>query len=318
MMLGAVGEYHRRVTADRAHEAKQRAVERGVPPFPNVPPGYRRGEGGTLEPDPRTAAAVAEAFRLRADGATVMAVREHLRARGVERSFHGVQSLLGSRIVLGELHFGAKVNESAHPAIVDAATWQRVQKIALPRGRRPVSDRLLARLGILRCGTCGARMVVGTTRQNGKPYSFYRCPPNADCQRRVTISAEVAESTVARAVHDLLADVSESASVEAGADEAECQLQARQAELDAAIRTLAPVADEKSARERLSQLRQARDEAAARLADLVGAAGPAVTVSAGDWNTLTLAERRALIRATIAEATVAPGRGTDRIAVKPV
>ena len=317
-MLGAVSEYHRRVTAERTDEAKRRAVERGVPPFPNVPPGYRRGEGGRLEPDPETSATVAEAFQLRADGATVRAVREHLRARGVERSFHGVQSLLGSRIVLGELHFGEKVNESAHPAIVDPAIWQRVQKIALPRGRRPVSERLLARLGILRCGTCGARMVVGTTHQQGKPYSFYRCPPNGDCQRRVTISADVAESTVAEAVQGLLRGVSESASIAAGVDDAERYLQARQDELDSAIRTLAAVADEAAAKDRLGELRQARDEAQERLADLVEAAGPAVTVSAAAWNTLTLAERRALIRATIAEATVAPGRATDRITVKPL
>ena len=46
---------------------------------------------------------------------------------------------------------------------------------------------------------------------------------------------------------------------------------------------------------------------------------PAVTVTAGDWPRLTVDERRALIRATIAEAVVAPGgRGADRITVKPL
>ena len=47
--------------------------------------------------------------------------------------------------------------------IVDPSTWRRVQRI-VPRGRRPKSDRLLARLGVLRCATCGGRMVIGTTR----------------------------------------------------------------------------------------------------------------------------------------------------------
>jgi site-specific DNA recombinase len=316
-MLGLVAEYHRRATAERTDEAKRRAVERGVPPFPNVPPGYRRGEGGRLELDPDTAPAVAEAFQLRAEGATVMAVREHLRAHGIERSFHGVQALLGSRVVLGELHFGEKVNERAHAAIVDPEMWQAVQRIRLPRGRRRKSDRLLARLGVLRCGTCGARMVVGTTRQGGKPYTFYRCNPTSDCPRRVTISATAAEAAVVEAVQSLLADVEGRASIEGGVQEAERELEARQDGLDRAIGAFSVVADEPSAQERLAELREARDAARDRLADLVAATVPAVVVTAGDWDELTLDERRALIRATIAEVVVAPGRGPDRITIKP-
>lgn len=34
-----------------------------------------------------------------------------------------------------------------------------------------------------------------------------------------------------------------------------------------------------------------------------------------DWERLTLAERRALIRATIERVTVAPGRGAERITI---
>ena len=316
-MLGAVAEYHRRATAERTEDAKRRAVERGVPPFPNVPPGYRKREDGRLEPDPDTATIVREAFDLRARGATIMNVRAFLREHGIARSFHGVGSLLESRIVLGELRFGSYVNEAAHSPIVPTATFERVQRMRLPRGRRPVSDRLLARLGVLRCGTCGARMVVGTTKQSGKLYPFYRCPPVSDCPQRVTISAEVAEAAVTEAVQALLADVEGRASVEDGSEAAAAELDVRQAELDAAIRAFSVVADEPSAAERLAELRRARDEARERLADLVAATVPAVTVTAGDWPSLTIDERRALVRATIAEAVVAPGRGHDRITVKP-
>src|SRR5437763_224266 len=83
-------------------------------------------------PAPKTAPLVAQAFRLRATGATVMEVRDFLREHGVERSFHGVQSLLGSRVVLGELRFGDLVNRQAHDAIVDEVTWQKVQRMRLP------------------------------------------------------------------------------------------------------------------------------------------------------------------------------------------
>jgi hypothetical protein len=71
-----------------------------------------------------------------------MEVREHLRQHGVERSFHGTQALLRSRIPLGEIRFGAIVNEHAHEAIVDADTWRRVQRQIVSRGRRPKSERL--------------------------------------------------------------------------------------------------------------------------------------------------------------------------------
>ena len=43
-MLGAVSEYQRRTTAERTHEAQQRAINRGVAPWPNIPPGYVRND----------------------------------------------------------------------------------------------------------------------------------------------------------------------------------------------------------------------------------------------------------------------------------
>jgi site-specific DNA recombinase len=316
-MLGLVAEYHRRSTSERTADAKRRAVARGVPPFPNVPPGYRRREDGSLEPHPKHARAVADAFRLRAGGATVMKVREHLRRHGIERSFHGTTSLLASRIVLGELHFGDLVNAESHPAIVDARTWQAVQRMRSPRGRRPKSDRLLARIGVLRCGTCGARMVIGTTKQGSKLHTFYRCPPNADCPRRVTISAEVAERTIVEAVKELLEGMRGTASMNDGIADAERRIDACEQELDAAVRAFSGLDDVDAARERLAELKEARDYASDRLAELQAAAVPAVSVSVGGWDDLTLDERRALIHAVIERADVAPGRGSDRISVEP-
>ena len=67
-MLGALAEYQRRTTSERTAEAHRRAVERGVPPLANVPPGYRRGPDGRLVVEPREAPIVAEAFRMRASG----------------------------------------------------------------------------------------------------------------------------------------------------------------------------------------------------------------------------------------------------------
>ena len=313
-MLGMVSEYHRRVTGERTAEAKRRAVARGVAPFPNLPPGYRRGPGGSIEKHPKDARTVAAAFRQRARGATVMEVREYLRERGIDRSFHGVQALLGSRVVLGELRFGETVNVNSHPAIVDPGVWQAVQTMRSPRGRRAKSERLLARLGVLRCGTCGARMVVGTANHNG--YHLYRCPPVGDCTQRVTVSAELAESVVLDAVRGELENVHGRASIDDDISDAERQLEQCERELDAAVRAFTGLEDVDSARERLLDLRQQRDRARERLDELHAATAPARTVSVGDWDILSVNGRRDLIRAVVEQATVAPGRGRDRITVK--
>jgi site-specific DNA recombinase len=318
-MLGAVSEYHRRVTAERTADAKRRAVERGVPPFPNIPPGLRQRKDGRLEPHPKKARVVADAFELRAGGATVMEVRKFLRRHGIERSFHGVQALLRSRIVLGELRFGEIVNPNAHLAIVDPRVWQRVQRMQVSRGRRAKSERLLARLGILRCGTCGSRMVVGTTDQQGRRHNLYRCPPVGDCPRRVTISANIAEKVVSDAARELLDGIRGTASVADGIADAERALEVCERELDAAVRAFTGLEDVDAARERLLELQERRDQARERLAELRAAAAPAAAISAsGDWDSLTLDERRALIRAVVDRAVVAPGgKGAGRISVQP-
>ncbi|MGE5274916.1 MAG: recombinase zinc beta ribbon domain-containing protein [Verrucomicrobiota bacterium] len=308
----------RAIAAERTRDAKRRAVQRGVPPFPNVPPGYRRTEDGRLEPHPDEAPVVAEAFRLRASGATVMEVREHLRDHGIERSFHGVQTLFGSRVVLGELHFGDNVNLESHPAIVDVATWQRVQRMRSPRGRRPSSERLLARLGVLRCGSCGSRMVVGTTLQGGKRYPFYRCDPLHDCPRRVTISADLAERVVVETVKSQLDRMRGTAGLDDGLAAGERNLDTAERELDAAVRAFTGLEDVDAARERLLELREERDRVRDRLAELQNAAVPAVAISTtGDWDSLTVDEQRALISAVVARADVRPGRGgVDRVTVE--
>jgi site-specific DNA recombinase len=313
-MLGAVSEYQRRTAAERSREAQARAMARGVAPYPNVPPGYQRGEDGVLVRDPVTAPAVAEAFRLRAGGSTVAEVREHLRGHGIERSFHGTQALLSSRVVLGELHFGdLEPNLSAHDAIVDRKLWQAVQRVRTSRGRRPKSDRLLARLGVLRCASCGSRMVVGSA--NHGSYPLYRCPPTGDCENRVTISAERVEGILTDAVRERLAHLEGRASAAAAARAAIAARDQAQAKLDAAIRTLAELTDEPATIETISKLQAARDAAQEKV-DRSGGEGAVVTVTTTkDWTRLSLPERRDLIRATIDRVDVAPGRGADRVAV---
>lgn len=309
-LLGAVNEYQRRSVAERVVGAQKRAVEQGRPPF-SVIPGLRRTDGGVVLDE--NAPAVAEAFRLRAEGATILQVREHLRGHGIERSYTGVKHLLASRLAIGEIVFGNY--RGSCPALIDGDTWRRVQRTKVPRGRKPKSERLLARLGVLRCGNCGSRMAVGMQKQGGREYPFYRCGAvRGECERGVTISAPAVEEIVTEAVKARLADVEGRASAEQGTREAADALARAQAAYDAAIRILDPL--EPAAVERLAELRQARDEAQERM-DRLGGQRAAITVKAAeDWDRLTVDERRALIRATVAQVVVAPGRGPDRVSVE--
>ena len=306
--------FSRRQNAEKARRAVEDTVARGVCPFGDVPPGL------ALDADNRVIhtdklPTILSAFELRGDEATIKDVRGFLKEHGIDRSYHGVQSMLGNRLYLGEIHFGSLVNRKAHKPAIPRDLFNRVQKQKATRGRRAKSDRLLARLGVLRCGTCGARMVVGTQTQNGRSYPFYRCPPVGDCERRVTIGAVIAEDVIVEATKSRAREVKGEASAKGDARaDAEAAEQA-QANLDAAIRAFGGLEDESAAVDRLAELARVRDEAVAK-ANHSNDLTSALTIDVDDWDDLSVGGRRALIRATIEQATVSStGKGAGRITV---
>jgi hypothetical protein len=139
--------------------------------------------------------------------------------------------------------------------------------------------------------------------------------PTSDCPARMAISAEIAERFVTERVREALSDAYGHASAETNIRQAEQALEQAQGALDGALRAFEGF-DEPAARQRLVELREARDTAQARV-DQLGRARPAITLNgAEDWERLTLSERRGLIRATVDRATVGPGRGASRLAVE--
>jgi DNA invertase Pin-like site-specific DNA recombinase len=308
-MLGAVSEYTRRMIAERTADAKRAAVERGEPPFAAVPPGYRLDKKRRIHPS-KDAALVREAFKMRADGVSLRQVHRYLLQHGVKRSFHATQKMLGSRFYLGELRFGKLVNPNSHEAIIDADLWHRVQQTRSTRGRRGKSDRLLARLGVLRCASCGSRMVVS---QYGKGQHVYRCSPTGQCEQRMTISALIAERAVEDALKEHLAGIKGRARGDQGLAAAQNEVERIEKQLDAAVLAFDGLDDVEAVREKLAGLRDKRDRARATLADLQANVVPALTITIEDWDDLTPEEQRALIRATLERVDVSPGRGAERL-----
>ena len=308
--------FSRRQNAEKARRAVEDAVARGVCPFAYVPPGLALDEENRVIHSDELPIALS-AFELRDRAATIKEVRGFLKEQGIDRSYHGVQSMLGNRLYLGEIHFGSLVNRKAHKLAIPRDLFNRVQKKKASRGRRAKSGRLLARLGVLRCGTCGARMVVGTQKQNGRSYPFYRCPPVGDCERRVTIGAEIAENALVQATKRRAREVKGEASVERDARADAEAAERAQADLDAAIRAFAGLDEEPAAIERLADLARTRDETVAK-ASRSRNVRSALTIDVDDWDELSVSARRSLIRTTIDRATVSStGKGAERITVYP-
>ena len=326
-MHGMMAEYMRRQIGEKTQSAKANAIERGVPTFPTIPPGYRRAEDGRLVIEPTEAEHVRRAFEMRADGDSIFDIKAFLNANGIERTYRSTQTLLASRVVLGEIASGKLVNAQAHEPIVERGLWQRVQNTKVSPGKRVPSERLLARLGILRCATCNSAMGVtfGYKQRGGPRYWKYVCGLRTECSAPAVISASMIETVVADAVKRLLADESESASVEHNVADAERILEHAQAMLDAAIVAFTGI-DAATVNARLTELQgdvQAADE---RLRQLRAAVAPALHVNAAaDWDTLSVDGQRALIRAVLERVAVRPGRvsgsaasrGAERITIEP-
>jgi DNA invertase Pin-like site-specific DNA recombinase len=307
-VLGMMSEYYRRSIGERVAGTQAQAVARGVWPS-RVPVGYVRGAGGVLVPG-AAAAVVRDAFALRADGASLREVRAFLREHGIERSYAGVEKLLRSRAYLGEIHFGELVNTEAHEPLIDADTWRQAQRARASRGRRAKSERLLARLGVLRCATCEARMSVGGRAR----YPVYRCN-NPDCPDHPSVMAHIVEGRVVEAVKARFGKATGRASAEASAQQAAEAAERAQADLDAALRAFVGLEDEAGARERLAELRRVRDETRERADHLGGLHSAATLRLAEDWDRLSLDARRRIVLAAVERVEVKPGREIERVAV---
>lgn len=332
-MLGAMSEYTSRTSRERSAANVYKRIMQGVLPFKDTPLGIVRGDDGKAHVDAEHVELVRDAFALRASGASYQAVRELLAERGVERSYRSVQIMLKSALYVGELRVGGRkspeiVNLNAVEPIVDRAVWDRVQALRGKAGATTPSDRLLARLDLLRCGSCGRRMVAGgqvarwgeTTRR----YAFYKCPSAGhECSAPVTIAADKVEEYV---VAELLARIEDAEETVASGEAADAATTAARAAKEAygqACRNLARHSDSEMAQEVLDELRAELDEAE-RIAKQLNSTDAAEIVNAArDWyggdgrEPLSSTTRRRILRAGIRSVTVSRGRAAvaDRVAI---
>ena len=186
-------------------------------------PGF--GVGGKAAPQrpiphPDDSKVIVELFDRYSKGQTIGAVREYL-ALITNRNWtmSQVKMLLTNRAYIGELHFGGWSNLTAHEAIVDKETWDKVQarldenkkvKVASSPVARPSSacDPSYLLHGLMSCpycennGNCGCGYTQGTAGKSGTRYYLcqyhnkYRTPCPVG-----RLNADVMEYSVLTAIH---------------------------------------------------------------------------------------------------------------------
>ena len=143
-MMGAAFQYYAEVTGEKVKAAQERVVARGVLPNSRISPGYVRGEDGVLLVERQKARIVVQAFRRRDRGASLVAIQAFLAKHGIERSISGVESMLRSRMYLGEIHFGELHNTARSRADHQGSRPIRARAAADGLARAPSQVRAAA------------------------------------------------------------------------------------------------------------------------------------------------------------------------------
>jgi site-specific DNA recombinase len=90
-----------------------------------------------------------------------------------------LHQLLANVVYLGKVRYKSEVHGGEHAAIVDPATWQKVQAVLRRNGQRSRAairtefDALLK--GLLRCAPCDCAMTPAHTRRGTRRYQYYTC-----------------------------------------------------------------------------------------------------------------------------------------------
>jgi len=204
-MILALAELELERIRDSWAVAQEHAVRRGVHVASRTPTGYRKRDDGRLEPHPKHAQHVSEAFRQRAAGASWREIARHLENHKVVGPYGNqhwttaaVSKMIANPVYTGEARSGRHRLAGAHTALVSAAGWRAAQGKTTPSTPRNGDGALLA--GILRCAGCRYLLKPDKMRgRDGEQLRIYRCRGEhaaGRCTSRATVMARVIEPHV--------------------------------------------------------------------------------------------------------------------------
>ena len=211
-------------TRDKMSAARRKGKWTGGPP----PLGYDVVDS-KLVVNESEAALVRRLFALYLDLRSAMAVGRALNAENHTTKHHvsangnkhgarawdnqAVLHILRNPIAAGLLSCHGELHQGQHEALVDEATFRRVQNLLDERstertrwGRNP--EYILT--GIIRCALCGQAYTPASTRRGKREYRYYRCSTRgkrgADICAAGPLPAQAIEDFVVERVRDALAD----------------------------------------------------------------------------------------------------------------
>jgi hypothetical protein len=309
--------------------AVTQAVGRGIHISARVPTGYERDKDRRLIRSEPAASVVAEAFRMRAAGASWAELARFLEEKKVyppsgnkHWSKYGVSGLIRNPVYLGQARSGKVVKENAHEALVTRAEFDAAQSVKKSfLAQRDGSVAAQAMLGgLARCAGCRHTLKItgNTERKSGSRYPVYYCVgryAKGLCEARASVRASVLDSFVEERV---LAALAQENGLLAQAVEASEQLEAASRavadadhELDLFVNNpkLLSVLGEEKFVEGAEVRQRALDEARSTLAEVRTQSSLVDELADGDllaaWPALTVQERRRLMHGLLEHVTVA-------------
>lgn len=181
-ILGTFAQFYREQLSENVRMGNDRAVAEGR--YINRPKfGYKLVDGELVVSD--DAVMVREVFRLRAEGQSYRSISD---MTGL--TYSTVESVLRSRVYLGEVPRNGGWLVGHHEPIVTVAEWE-----AANRGRKRGQHRSREVLsGHVRCGLCGRKMVVA---QNGKGSVAFKCRHRGEgCRIAARSSSGLVRATI--------------------------------------------------------------------------------------------------------------------------
>ncbi|NRD63940.1 recombinase family protein [Corallococcus exiguus] len=190
-MLMSFAEFEREMISERTRDKVAAARRKGLWTGGRAPLGYDVKDK-RLVVNEYEAVVVGEAFELYLQHQQASTVARLLNETGRKTKRYEARSgatraarawttqdvlrLLRSPLYAGFVPYGDETHPGEHPAIVDGATFHRVQDMLEGpglqyHGRNP--DYVLR--GLLRCGLCCEAMTPGSTRKGTREYRYYRC-----------------------------------------------------------------------------------------------------------------------------------------------
>lgn len=185
-VIEGMAAYYSEQLSQNIRRGQRQSAQKALSIGGNRPLGYKTDADKKFVIDPKAAPVVQKIYELYAQGQTAAEIIVYLNEQGIRttkgRPFtkNSLRTILKNKKYIGTYTFKDEVClENAIPAIVDVATFEKVQEMLKYNKRAPAhkwskADYLLS--DKLFCGKCGGTMVgVSGTSKTGHVHNYYYC-----------------------------------------------------------------------------------------------------------------------------------------------